>query len=402
MQRFPSTIAFDPLKDVTSQHVRQLRGMGANHRPEHRQRVDRVRSAVGRRERNLGRENSPELRFFPDIDHSRWLNSSPVMIGEAPVGSAGDGAMATFGIFASGGDGSQEASAETRWTLRGPQLVAIQLGDRTTPTFEIPEGATVFLEFRESDTLEGGYGSVLIFPSGFELIIHPDTIDSLLARTDITDPVANAVIESIRRELSGAQEQTTTVDFPCHVVTEPFSSATVELAETTCILARGAGTLTVRYSGYGALTLTLPVGHPEWLIGVAGTSWTDGATGAVCQPHSRTGPNFGHQFDDWRRRASGSQRQSRRSWMERAVRRYRCVSFELSRRCSHAVHRVVHPVDRRAQDASLACRHVSAAAARPGRPDWHRERSALLVMGAESDDDSAISSEHLPRDDETV
>ncbi len=218
----------------------------------------------------------PERRFFPDIDHTRWLNSSPMMIGEAPVGSAGDGATATFGIFASGGDGSQEASAETRWTLRGPRLVAIQLGDRTTPTFEIPEGATVFLEFRESDTLEGGYGSLLIFPSGFELIIHPDTIDDLLARGDITDPVANAVIESIRRELSGAHEQTTTVDLPCHVVTEPFSSATVELAEPTCILARGAGTLTVRYSGFGPLTLTLPVGHPEWLIGVAGTSWTDG------------------------------------------------------------------------------------------------------------------------------
>lgn len=63
----------------------------------------------------------------------------------------------------------------------------------------IPSGATVFTETRELDHLETAYGVVLVFPSGLELTLCPGTIDPLLARTDISDPVALAIVESIRQ-----------------------------------------------------------------------------------------------------------------------------------------------------------------------------------------------------------
>ena len=146
-----------------------------------------------------GEQIFPSLRFFPDVDHTRWLNSSAITIGAATAATIGDRPTRVFNALTSTGDGTGRSSAVTRYRLLAGERYAFSFGDRTTPTLLVPSGATVFHEFREFDHLETGYGAVLIFPSGLELTLHPDTVDALLARTDITDPVALAIVESIRQ-----------------------------------------------------------------------------------------------------------------------------------------------------------------------------------------------------------
>ena len=159
----------------------------------------------------------------------------------------------------------------TRYRLLAGERYAFSFGDRTTPTLLVPSGATVFHEFREFDHLETGYGAVLIFPSGLELTLHPDTVDALLARTDITDPVALAIVESIRQS---AEEERSAAGGPTpkgeYSLRAPFPTTPLDFGDGSYAALEGAGTITLQNQGR-RLTLTLPPSDATWLIV---SSWT--------------------------------------------------------------------------------------------------------------------------------
>ena len=154
----------------------------------------------------------------------------------------------------------------TRYRLLAGERYAFSFGDRTTPTLLVPSGATVFHEFREFDHLETGYGAVLIFPSGLELTLHPDTVDALLARTDITDPVALAIVESIRQS---AEEERSAAGGPTpkgeYSLRAPYPTTPLDFGDGSYAALEGAGTITFQNQGR-RLTLTLPPSDAIWLI----------------------------------------------------------------------------------------------------------------------------------------
>ena len=213
-----------------------------------------------------GEQIFPSLRFFPDVDHTRWLNSSAITIGRATAATIGDRPTRVFNALTSTGDGTGRPSAVTRYRLLAGERYAFSFGDRTTPTLLVPSGATVFHEFREFDHLETGYGAVLIFPSGLELTLHPDTVDALLARTDITDPVALAIVESIRQS---AEEERSAAGGPTpqaqYQLRAPFPTTPLDFGEGSWATLEGAGTVTLQNQG-GRLTLTLPATDATWFI----------------------------------------------------------------------------------------------------------------------------------------
>ena len=218
-----------------------------------------------------GEQIFPSLRFFPDVDHTRWLNSSAIRIGPATAALAGDSPTRVLSAFTRSSDGTGVRPAVTRYRLLAGERYAFSFGDRTTPTLLVPSGATVFHEFREFDHLETGYGAVLIFPSGLELTLHPDTVDALLARTDITDPVALAIVESIRQS---AEEERSAAGGPTpkgeYSLRAPFPTTPLDFGDGSFAALEGAGTLTLQNQGR-RLTLTLPPSDATWLIV---SSWT--------------------------------------------------------------------------------------------------------------------------------
>ena len=213
-----------------------------------------------------GEQIFPSLRFFPDVDHTRWLNSSAITIGAATAATIGDRPTRVFNALTSTGDGTGRPSAVTRYRLLAGERYAFSFGDRTTPTLLVPSGATVFHEFREFDHLETGYGAVLIFPSGLELTLHPDTVDPLLARTDITDPVALAIVESIRQS---AEEERSAAGGPTpkgeYSLRAPYPTTPLDFGDGSYAALEGAGTITFQNQGR-RLTLTLPPSDAIWLI----------------------------------------------------------------------------------------------------------------------------------------
>ena len=213
-----------------------------------------------------GEQIFPSLRFFPDVDHTRWLNSSAITIGAATAATIGDRPTRVFNALTSTGDGTGRSSAVTRYRLLAGERYAFSFGDRTTPTLLVPSGATVFHEFREFDHLETGYGAVLIFPSGLELTLHPDTVDPLLARTDITDPVALAIVESIRQS---AEEERSAAGGPTpkgeYSLRAPYPTTPLDFGDGSYAALEGAGTITFQNQGR-RLTLTLPPSDAIWLI----------------------------------------------------------------------------------------------------------------------------------------
>ena len=213
-----------------------------------------------------GEQIFPSLRFFPDVDHTRWLNSSAITIGAATAATIGDRPTRVFNALTSTGDGTGRPSAVTRYRLLAGERYAFSFGDRTTPTLLVPSGATVFHEFREFDHLETGYGAVLIFPSGLELTLHPDTVDALLARTDITDPVALAIVESIRQS---AEEERSAAGGPTpkgeYSLRAPYPTTPLDFGDGSYAALEGAGTITFQNQGR-RLTLTLPPSDAIWLI----------------------------------------------------------------------------------------------------------------------------------------
>ena len=213
-----------------------------------------------------GEQIFPSLRFFPDVDHTRWLNSSAITIGPATAATVGDRPTRVFNVLTSTDDGTGSPSAVTRYRLVAGERYVFSFGDRRTPTLSVPSGATVFHEFREFDHLETGYGAVLIFTSGLELTLHPDTVDALLARTDITDPVALAILESIRRSV---EEEWAAATGPIpqaqHSLRAPFPTTPLDFSHGSWAVLEGAGTLTFRIQGH-RLTLTLPPTDSTWFI----------------------------------------------------------------------------------------------------------------------------------------
>ena len=53
-----------------------------------------------------GEQIFPSLRFFPDVDHTRWLNSSAITIGAATAATIGDRPTRVFNALTSTGDGT--------------------------------------------------------------------------------------------------------------------------------------------------------------------------------------------------------------------------------------------------------------------------------------------------------
>ena len=220
-----------------------------------------------------GEQIFPSLRFFPDVDHTRWLNSSAIRIGLATAATAGDSPTRVLSAFTRSGDGTGVRPAATRYRLLEGQRYVFSFGDSKTPTLLVPSGATVFQEFREFDHLETGYGAVLIFPSGLELTLHPDTVDTMLARTDITDPVALAILKSIRQ--SGPEygpadaAPTPKAEYSLRAPGPPTTP--LDFGDGSFAALEGAGTVTLQNQGR-RLTLTLPPVDAIWLIASLSTA----------------------------------------------------------------------------------------------------------------------------------
>lgn len=212
-----------------------------------------------------GEQIFPQRRFFPDIDHIRWLDSSAVLIGPDTAATEGETPTRVLNVLTSSGDGSGAAPAVTRYRLLAGERYAFRVGNRTTPTLLVPENASLFHETREFDHLETGFAPVLIFPSGLELVLHPDTLDSILQRSDITDPVAIEVIDSMRRsiaeEASGNNQQSTGDRVQASI---PFPTGPIELNHGSFVSFQGSGTIVLRSQGR-QLTLTLP-SNRFWFI----------------------------------------------------------------------------------------------------------------------------------------
>ena len=224
-------------------------------------------------EHGWGERILPDRRFFPrDIDHTRWLNSSTVTIGEYYTTDLDDLPISAPERVESGGDESGEAPAYVRYKFLGGENYGIQYRDGQHLTMSVPEGEGFYREYREFEGRDPLVGLVMIFPSGLELEMHPDLIDGVLARTDITDPLAVAILDSLRRSVQeleyshtpiSRQEPGTSV---CPIITAPFPTSAQEFLQSHCMVAVGDGPLTLQYREY-QLTLTLPPSSSQqWLI----------------------------------------------------------------------------------------------------------------------------------------
>ena len=92
-----------------------------------------------------GEQIFPSLRFFPDVDHTRWLNSSAIRIGPATAATVGDSPTRVLSAFTRSNDGTGVRPAVTRYRLLAGERYAFSFGDRTTPTL-----AGALLERRSS------------------------------------------------------------------------------------------------------------------------------------------------------------------------------------------------------------------------------------------------------------
>ncbi|MDE2896472.1 MAG: hypothetical protein OXN87_13890 [Chloroflexota bacterium] len=214
-------------------------------------------------------EALPRQRFFPEVDHHRWLNSSAIAIVLGAFGDIDALGVRTINVLRNVSDADDQGPIVARYRLDGGGPTSIGILDWKSPEFTIPDGITLYMEPRFLDGFIPDWGIVLIFPSGFELVLHPQTIDALLARTDITDPVAAAVVESMRQSgASRAGPATTEVTeqvLACTNVSSPFPTSTVEFPSDQCMHISGSGTLTIASRGR-QLTLDLPDIQAPWLM----------------------------------------------------------------------------------------------------------------------------------------
>ena len=221
-------------------------------------------------EHGWGERILPDGRFFPrDVDHMHWLNSSTVTIGEYFTTDLDDLPTSAQEAAESGGVESGEEPAYIRYKFLGGQNYGIAYRDGQTLTMSVPEGEVVYYENREFEGRDPLFGLVLIFPSGLELEMHPDLIDGVLARTDITDPLAVSVLDSLRRSIqeleytvSGPESQTGTRELTCASVTEPYPASPVVVPDDLCVTLSGSGPLTLSYRDF-QISLTVP----EWQDG---------------------------------------------------------------------------------------------------------------------------------------
>lgn len=195
----------------------------------------------------------PRQRFFPEVDHQRWLHSTPVAVGSAtsPLLAPSTEPIAVLDDSAPG--------EPLRWRLEPGESFSFRFGERSTPRLTIPEDAAVLVEFRDIESIQQGRVAVLIFESGDELIVHPDLLDNLLARTDITDSTALAVLASLRRSVDEARF-TRDAQPPAEVprIANPTTAEPVDLSPSgPPAVVSGAGTLTVQFAEF-QLTLSLP------------------------------------------------------------------------------------------------------------------------------------------------
>lgn len=195
----------------------------------------------------------PRQRFFPEVDHQRWLHSTPVAVGPAtsPLLAPSTEPIAVLDDSAPG--------EPLRWRLEPGESFSFRFGERSTPRLIIPEDAAVLVEFRDIESIQQGRVAVLIFESGDELIIHPDLLDNLLARTDITDSTALAVLASLRRSVDEARF-TRDAQPPAEVprIANPTTAEPVDLSPSgPPAVVSGAGIITVQFAEF-QLTLSLP------------------------------------------------------------------------------------------------------------------------------------------------
>lgn len=197
----------------------------------------------------------PRQRFFPEVDHQRWLHSTPVAVGPAtsPLLAPSTEPIAVLDDSAPG--------EPLRWRLEPGESFSFRFGERSTPRLTVPEDAAVFVEFRDIEGIRQGRVAVLIFESGAELIVHPDLLDDLLARTDIADSTALAVLASIRRSVDEARftrDSQPPAEEEVPQIASPTAAEPVELSPNSPpAVVSGAGTITVRFAEF-QLTLSLP------------------------------------------------------------------------------------------------------------------------------------------------
>ena len=213
----------------------------------------------------------PDRRFFLEVDHNRWLNSSLVAIGLPTDDDPENPEAVVRQVLRTPDDVDVEGPVYETYRIDGGTSYVFTSGDFVFPALTVPEGETLFWQSRPFEGYDPPIAHVLIFESGLELVLHPQTLDALLARTDSTDPVAVAVLDSMRKSLQVRKDEDSCNPHPDAVVfslSAPFPEEPIRFEQGSFVSLEGPGTVILSARGH-QVSLTLPEktdGSAFWLV----------------------------------------------------------------------------------------------------------------------------------------